>query len=340
MNERIDLLAQHLFKRPSFDACTREELLILEQQYPYFSAVPLMLLKKLRPETEAYKAQKQKAALHVYSPLLLENWIHPEQFETRFAFPEADTAVAEKVPELTVPPVVETAPEPALTQTAPVPLAATVTTEAATAAVPPPAAPEIPVAEAVLETVPAPEPGADLMPEAPVVELPSPAETPAAVVAPEAEAVSMEAVEAEQPEVQAAAGSAEAEQAPAPTFEPFHTVDYFASQGIRLSQQEAGQNGQFGKQLKSFTEWLKTMKKLPVTAVAQQPEGVGEKNIASLAEHSLSSADIITESMAEVWTKQGNTEKAAEVYRKLSLLNPSKSAYFAAKIESLKKPTT
>jgi hypothetical protein len=41
--------------------------------------------------------------------------------------------------------------------------------------------------------------------------------------------------------------------------------------------------------------------------------------------------------MAEVWLKQGNKEKAADVYRKLSLRNPSKSAYFAAKIESLNK---
>jgi hypothetical protein len=40
--------------------------------------------------------------------------------------------------------------------------------------------------------------------------------------------------------------------------------------------------------------------------------------------------------MAEVWERQGNREKAMEVYNKLSLLNPSKRAYFAAKIDSLK----
>jgi hypothetical protein len=39
--------------------------------------------------------------------------------------------------------------------------------------------------------------------------------------------------------------------------------------------------------------------------------------------------------MAEVWMRQGNKEKAIEIYNKLSLLNPSKKAYFAAKINSL-----
>lgn len=122
------------------------------------------------------------------------------------------------------------------------------------------------------------------------------------------------------------------------TFEPYHTVDYFASQGIKLSQTDVS-NDQFGKQLKSFTEWLKTMKKLPATAITQNTDGIGERKVENLAAHSLQNTDIITESMAEVWVKQGNIQKASEVYNKLSLQNPSKRAYFAAKIESLKKPS-
>lgn len=125
-------------------------------------------------------------------------------------------------------------------------------------------------------------------------------------------------------------------EAGAITFEPYHTVDYFASQGIKLSQQEAS-NDALGKQLKSFTEWLKTMKRLPEKTTIQNMDTAGEQKIENLAAHSLDAADVVTESMAEVWLKQGKGEKAAEVYRKLSLQNPSKSAYFAAKIESLKK---
>lgn len=119
------------------------------------------------------------------------------------------------------------------------------------------------------------------------------------------------------------------------TFEPYHTVDYFASQGIKLSQQEAS-NDALGKQLKSFTEWLKTMKRLPETTPPQPGNNTSERNIENLAAHSLDAADIVTESMAEVWLKQGNKEKAAEVYTKLTLRHPAKSAYFAAKIEALK----
>jgi hypothetical protein len=46
---------------------------------------------------------------------------------------------------------------------------------------------------------------------------------------------------------------------------------------------------------------------------------------------------VFTEAMAEVWIKQGNVSKAIEVYNKLCLQNPSKSTYFAAKIDHLKE---
>lgn len=120
------------------------------------------------------------------------------------------------------------------------------------------------------------------------------------------------------------------------TFEPYHTVDYFASQGIKLSQEELPKD-QLGKQMKSFTEWLKTMKRLPATELVKSVDSHAEKKVENLAEHSLKSADIVTEAMAEVWARQGNRHKALEVYNKLSLQNPSKRAYFAAKIENLKK---
>lgn len=119
-------------------------------------------------------------------------------------------------------------------------------------------------------------------------------------------------------------------------FEPYHTVDYFASQGINLKEEEKPVD-KFGKQLKSFTDWLKLMKKLPVAEITRDIEPVAEQKVEQLAAHSLEDRDVLTEAMAEVWEKQGNLEKAAEVYRKLSLLDPSKSAYFAAKIVELKK---
>ncbi len=89
--------------------------------------------------------------------------------------------------------------------------------------------------------------------------------------------------------------------------------------------------------MKSFTDWLKIMKRLPVSEIAKNVNAVTEQKVDQLAEHSLENREVLTEAMAEVWEKQGNKAKAIEIYSKLSLLDPPKSAYFAAKIEDLKK---
>jgi hypothetical protein len=118
-------------------------------------------------------------------------------------------------------------------------------------------------------------------------------------------------------------------------FEPYHTIDYFASQGIKLQQSDLSKD-KFGKQLKSFTEWLRSMKRLPQASVDVNIDEATQQTIQKVAEHSIEEKEIVTETMAEVWIKQGNREKAIETLHKLSLLNPSKSHYFAAKIEQLK----
>ncbi|TAL51799.1 MAG: hypothetical protein EPN92_00170 [Chitinophagaceae bacterium] len=119
-------------------------------------------------------------------------------------------------------------------------------------------------------------------------------------------------------------------------FEPYHTVDYFASQGIKPVQEEKPAD-RFGQQLKSFTEWLKTLKRIPVQEIVKAVDTTSEEKVIHLAEHSIEKREVVTEAMAEVWVKQGQPEKAIEVYNKLSLLNPSKSSYFASLIEDLKK---
>ncbi len=118
--------------------------------------------------------------------------------------------------------------------------------------------------------------------------------------------------------------------------EPYHTVDYFASQGIKLKDEEKPVR-KFDQQLRSFTEWLKSMKRLPVSGTITTINPEAEIVVEAMAESSLKDDDVYTEAMAEVWVKQGNLEKAIEIYRKLSLLDHSKSAYFASKIEALKK---
>jgi len=119
------------------------------------------------------------------------------------------------------------------------------------------------------------------------------------------------------------------------TFEPYHTIDYFASQGIQAKEEEKPKD-LLSRQLKSFTEWLKVMKRLPVTEIGAAVSVTDEKKVEKMAETSINDREIVTEAMAEVWEKQGNKAKATEIYQKLSLLNPAKSSYFAAKIEQLK----
>ncbi|MEO8766357.1 MAG: hypothetical protein ABI416_18800 [Ginsengibacter sp.] len=117
-------------------------------------------------------------------------------------------------------------------------------------------------------------------------------------------------------------------------FEPLHTVDYFASQGIKITE-EPETTDKLGNQMKSFTAWLKSMKKLHSSKLTEQDLAT-ENQIQNSAEESNINTEILTEAMAEVLIKQDKRDKAIEMYHKLSLINPSKSAYFAAKIESIK----
>ncbi|HIF14735.1 MAG TPA: tetratricopeptide repeat protein, partial [Bacteroidetes bacterium] len=45
---------------------------------------------------------------------------------------------------------------------------------------------------------------------------------------------------------------------------------------------------------------------------------------------------MVTETLAKILIKQGQPDKAIQIYKDLSLQNPEKSAYFDAQIKNLK----
>lgn len=118
---------------------------------------------------------------------------------------------------------------------------------------------------------------------------------------------------------------------------PMHTIDYFVSQGIKVDLSAVPQD-KLTTHLLKFTDWLKQVKH------AQNPNtcrDLGttlemEKAVAETAKNSNETREVVTESMADVLVKQGQVEKAIQLYIKLSFINPEKSSYFAAKIEQLK----
>ena len=120
------------------------------------------------------------------------------------------------------------------------------------------------------------------------------------------------------------------------SFEPLHVSDYFTSVGIKVSN-DVKPGDKLGKQLKSFTDWLKTMKKIHVEHLQEEIAENNDIIIQQMAEKSNKEGETLTEAMAEVLLQQGMRVKATEVYQKLSLLNPVKSAYFAAKIDQINR---
>ncbi len=116
--------------------------------------------------------------------------------------------------------------------------------------------------------------------------------------------------------------------------EPFHTIDYFASQGIKVEIDPNAQD-KLTKQVRKFTDWLKQMKTIAATETAVLDTEL-ENEIQLIANDSNETKEVVTETMAEVFEKQGKFSKAIVLYEKLSFLNPDKSTYFANKIQQLK----
>ena len=118
--------------------------------------------------------------------------------------------------------------------------------------------------------------------------------------------------------------------------EQLFTVDYFASLGIIVDLTKIPQD-KLTTHLLKFTDWLKQVKHGEVNPKSLVANFELEQADVQTAQNSNQKREILTETMAEVLVKQGLTDKAIQLYKKLSFLNPEKSSYFAYKIEQLKE---
>lgn len=339
-------LFKDIFDRSESDAGAAAMLQQLTKEHPYFSLAHFFLLKQADTNDKGYTKIAAKTALHFNNTFLLQNQLDKErEIENASLRSPFSTETTTAVPVLEEAIAVSDDAEPEVEENTEVEVADIV---------------EEPAAENIEEESHSSfEAGTteDISEASEVTEIEEPVLSPEQNVVAEAEAT----VAAENIEIAATENIAadtelpgnktdSAEPAPfkmptlglatAPVegsllFTPLFATDYFASQGIKL-RDEALPNDKLGKQLKSFTDWLKTMKKVNDSKLPAGSE-VMDISVQKLAENSNKEEEVITETMAEVFLQQGKLHKAKEIYEKLSLLNPSKIAFFAAKIDQIQQ---
>ena len=95
------------------------------------------------------------------------------------------------------------------------------------------------------------------------------------------------------------------------------------------------------EQTNTYTDYKKMQKSDYLMTIAQQAKEIlhkkTETNDTKTNIDNVQNQEFASETLALIYSKQGFYDKAIDVYRKLSLLNPEKSNYFAVRISELEK---
>jgi len=132
------------------------------------------------------------------------------------------------------------------------------------------------------------------------------------------------------------------------TFQPLYTDDYFAYKRLKEPENAEEMSAKGKAEMRSFTDWLREMKQSfskkankdwyhqQLHRLYEDDEPEVSEAVEKMAMESITlNDDIVSETLAEIWARQQQYQTAIQIYQKLSLLNPDKSAYFAQKIQEL-----
>ncbi|MDE3236890.1 MAG: hypothetical protein KGO81_13130 [Bacteroidota bacterium] len=361
MNAAIEKALLQLTNRASLNDVRLEELIRITVEHPYFAPAQLLLAAKLKDEnTPQFQLQLQKTALYTSNPSWLEYELLNGYVKEMVPVQPGYVPTEEKLPEVVTPLIAEEKSKPLVA------LDVNNTQNSHLSALP---AFEIPTVEAVRQMMENVEAKTSTVKEdeAPTVERYSvnteqTFQAPASEFSvpsyrdafrniqsqPEPETDTDEEVSTAETDVQSEKLSSllssqltdfnkPVDTAAKLDFEkePYHTIDYFASQGIKIDLSKQPQD-KLTQQLMRFTDWLKVMKKANPNPTDLGTDPELENAIQGIASASNEAKEIVTETMADIFMKQGKVDKAVQLYIKLSFLNPEKSSYFAAKIQQLK----
>jgi predicted Zn-dependent protease len=116
-----------------------------------------------------------------------------------------------------------------------------------------------------------------------------------------------------------------------PPIERVELIETELIEQIKSSKQQIiAEDVKHSEQIEIIDQFIKTQPTINKLKPVSEPTDLTEKI-------ELQETHIVSETLVEILLKQGKTEKAVEMLKKLIWKFPQKKAYFAARIEELKK---